>query len=504
MALGNAVTALGGDLGSVGINPAGSAVANYSQITLSPGLTITSSQTIGVIPHGSNTLPYFENHRSTRSTKFNIPNLGIMLNFETGRNSGLKNISFGFVSNQTASWNADVYASGTNNSTTFTGAMAYEASLGGYTSYSLGSADAYYGSDPWKYIVGYQSGMISTFDKSNNQYVGIGEVIYENKEVSLGGPIDQSYGRKVTGGKYDYLINIGANFSDFIYIGANLGLSSMDYAFNEYFKEVTQNPANFEIGFSDGSTAYFDTMKYSYGYRASGMGYYGKFGIIVTPGAGLRIGAAIQTPTINSIREEWWYDAETRFTDSQFNASASSPYGNYEYQVISPYRANLGLAYTLGNFALLSVDYEFSDYSSMKFKSLDDDREYFAAVNEEIRDIFCTSHMLRVGAEVKPLPELAIRAGYSLATTPEKYAYESKGISTIKNQNIAIGLGYSSEKSFFADLGVRRTFINDEYFMPYADYILDENNNVIDGAYTPEILNKSSLWKVILTLGWRF
>ena len=39
MALGNAVSALGGDLGSIGINPAGSAVANYSQVTFSPGFT---------------------------------------------------------------------------------------------------------------------------------------------------------------------------------------------------------------------------------------------------------------------------------------------------------------------------------------------------------------------------------------------------------------------------------------------------------------------------------
>ena len=39
IALGGAMTALGGDLGSVGINPAGSAVAPYSQFTISPGVT---------------------------------------------------------------------------------------------------------------------------------------------------------------------------------------------------------------------------------------------------------------------------------------------------------------------------------------------------------------------------------------------------------------------------------------------------------------------------------
>ena len=40
--MGNAMTAVGGDLGSIGINPAGSAVYNYSQFTLSPNLTVST------------------------------------------------------------------------------------------------------------------------------------------------------------------------------------------------------------------------------------------------------------------------------------------------------------------------------------------------------------------------------------------------------------------------------------------------------------------------------
>ena len=42
MALGNAMTALGGDLGSIGINPAGSAVVPYGQFVITPGVTISA------------------------------------------------------------------------------------------------------------------------------------------------------------------------------------------------------------------------------------------------------------------------------------------------------------------------------------------------------------------------------------------------------------------------------------------------------------------------------
>ncbi len=503
VAMGNAFTALGGDLGSVGLNPAGSAVAGYSQITLTPALTFSASTTQGVNPYTSGSLPYFEKQMKSNMTSFNLPNLGVMLNFDTHRTSGFKNLTIGFLYNQTASWDEDTYATGTNSTTSFMGSMAYQATVDGLTGAELGAENAF-DYMPWKPTVGYQSGMIATFGDRDDQFVGASEVIFGDDEIALGGPLEQTYGRRVKGGKYDYVLNIGANWSDFIYIGANLGITSVDYSYNEYFKEVAVDPANFEIGLADGGTIYFNDMLYKYSYSASGTGYYGKIGVIVTPGAGLRIGAAIQTPTINRISEEWQEAGETTYTDSYYNASSNSPYGQGSYRMVSPLRANFGLAYSLGQFALISADYEVCDYSQMKYKTSGFDRQYFEQVNAEIKETFTTSHAFRIGAEVKPVTKLAIRAGYGLTTTPEKFAYESKGAPIVKRQNVSFGLGYSSDKSFFADLAVRKSFIADEYFMPYDDYMFDNDGYIIDNGFAPEILNKRSLWKVSLTLGWRF
>ncbi len=504
MAMGNAFTALGGDLGSIGINPAGSAVAGYSQVTLTPGLTISTSTTKGVSPYQDGSLPYFERQMKSSMTSFNMPNLGATFDFQTGRKSGLKNITIGILANKTASWDEDVYARGMNNTTSFMGSMAYDATISGLTGTELNAQDAYFNNLPWREVVGYQSGMISTFGNYDDQFVGASEVVYDNGEISLGGPIDQSYGRRVKGGKYDLVINVGANISDFIYIGANFGMTTIDYSYREYFKEVAGDPSDFEIGLTGGETIYFNDMRYKYDYSASGMGYYGKFGVIITPGGGLRIGAAIQTPTINNISEGWQQSGETSYTDSRYNAYATSPYGEGSYRMVSPYRANFGLAYALGQLAVISADYEFCDYSTMKYKGAGYDRDYFEAVNEEIREYFKTSHALRIGAEIKPLAVLAVRAGYGLTTTPEKFAYESKGAPIIKTQNVSLGLGYSSKKSFFADLAVRKTFLQDEYFMPYADYMYDADGYIVENGFAPEILNKRGLWKVALTLGWRF
>jgi hypothetical protein len=503
MAMGNAFTALGGDLGSVGINPAGSAVAGYSQITLTPSLTFSASTTQGVSPYSDGHLPYFERQMKSRMTDFGMPNIGFTVNYDTNRSSGIRNFTFGFIVNKTAGWNEDVYAAGTNSTTSFMGSMAYDATISGLTGTELGAAGAF-DRMPWKPVVGYNSGMISTFGGYDDQFVGASEVIYDNGDVALGGPLNQSYGRRVDGGKYDYLINMGANISDFIYIGANIGISSLDYTYNEYFKETAVDPSDFEIALSGGETIYFDEMKYKYAYSASGTGYYGKIGVIVTPGGGFRIGAAIQTPTINTITEEWQQSGETSYTDGKYDASSSSPYGRGSYRMVSPSRVNFGVAYALGQLGVISADYEVSDYSQMRYKSSDYDRDYFESVNEEIMENFRASHMLRLGLEAKPLPELAVRAGYSMATSPERCFECSSDIPAIRNQNVSFGLGYSSQNSFFADLAVRRTFLQDEYFMPYADYMYDADGYLNENAYAPEILNERSLWKVLVTFGWRF
>ena len=91
---------------------------------------------------------------------------------------------------------------------------------------------------------------------------------------------------------------------------------------------------------------------------------------------------------------------------------------------------------------------------------------------------------------------LSLRGGYGFSTSPEKHfdgTYRS---------NFSFGLGYSSKGSFFTDFAVRKNIYNNEYYMPYSDYIFDGEGGIADPA--PEILITRSDWKVLLTFGWRF
>ena len=519
MAMGNAFTALGGDLGAVTINPAGSAVAKYSQITVSPGVNI-SVNTAGGTPLPGETTPLgFGESMKNSWSRFNIPNFGVAMNFDTHRTSGIKNLNIGFVVNTTNRFQESLMTSGINNNTSITGALAVGA--GGFNSSILQDPNAYYNGGHWSYITAIQSGMISPLTGSSEEYIGASEFLSDNGDIFVPGPLDQSYQRQTSGFKYDYVINLGFNISDFVYVGANLGITSFNYDSATRYIEKAVNPADFENIFTvdeQDVTTYFNDMMYDYRYSATGAGVYGKFGIIVTPINGLRLGAAIQTPTSTTISENWSESGSTTFDNPEFNASSESPVGEFKYKLISPFRANFGAAWTFGTFGLISLDYEICDYSAMKFKEMNSMQSgEFEYQNADIKDFMGTSHMLRAGIELKPVPQFAIRAGYGLTTHPQKgiNAYgDSKYIwemfpNTMTHKG-SFGLGYSSNGSFFADVACSYTKYADEYIWPYSiAYDGAEDCPVTpQGDYNdylaPEILHKRSLWNIMLTIGFRF
>ena len=546
--MGNAMTAVGGDLGSIGINPAGSAVAGYSQFTITPNLTM-SAMNASYSAYPIDNVDKFSNEQGKRLTRFSLPNFGATFNWNTGNRSGLKSITYGIVVNGTNNFTSKMLAGGQNDKTSYLGAMAVGADgfhldfLNGYLDGKGNKIDiwdnAYYENDdrnmpaPWSAIVNAQAGAIANYgsdiepnykyryiaateryypiteqDVNNGDYIlGKGEYIKDGYvldedgngvyNVSLGGPLNQAYGRSVTGSKYDVLFNVGFNFSETFFVGANLGVTSLNYNYDEYFKEAAVNPDDFYTEFEKGDT-YFSDYRTRYSSTVDGSGVYGKFGFLWRPVDGIRVGAAVQTPTIMEINERWRQDVNVNYTDAQYNGSAQTPEGEYSYRVRSPYRLNAGAAFTFAGMALISADYEMTDYSTMKFMSKDGgwNDDSYSDLNDEIRDCMGVSHMIRVGAEFKPVPEFAVRAGYNFSTTPE-YTYNGNEKIKLNDRinSFSVGLGYSSNGSFFADIAARLMMLSDEYISPYADYM---------DVASPMILNKRDIYSITATFGWRF
>lgn len=535
--MGNAMTAVGGDLGSIVINPAGSAVAGYSQFTITPNLTISSmNASYSAYPVGG--ADRFTNEQNKRLTRFSMPNIGLTFNWKTGNGSGLKAITYGLVVNGTNNFTGKMLAGGRNDKTSYQGAMAVAADgydmdfLNGYSIDKDGKRvdrgwdyPYYYGDDfqndpnkgkfaPWNVIANAQAGSIANYgDTDDPSYYwrykaategfsntgekdANGNYIYD---IFLAGPLNQAYSRNITGSKYDVLFNVGFNFGDTFFVGANLGVTSLNYNYDECYKEAAENPSAFEIDFGDKGKTCFSDYRTRYSYTADGSGVFGKIGFLWRPVDGLRVGAAVQTPTIMEINERWIQDVNLNYTDASFNGSAKTPEGEYSYRLRSPYRLNAGAAFTFAGMALVSADYEMTDYSTMKFISKDGgwSNDTFSSLNDQIRNCMGVSHMVRVGAEFKPLPEIAVRAGYNFTTTPE-YVYEGNSKTKLNDRinAFSVGLGYSSNGSFFADIAARMTMLADEYISPYADYL--------SNLASPMILNKRDIYNVTATIGWRF
>lgn len=520
LALGNAMTALGGDLGSFTINPAGSAVNSYSQLTFTPGYALASTNASFDAGKGATS-------KENSASDWNMPNIGLNMVFDAYSGSRLKTWSFGLVSNATAIHLDNILTGGRNSETSFMGAMAQGASQYSPSQLAIGG---YYGSSvPWNYLVGYDGFLISDFGGEQNKapyrYAGATEATVQNPDGSyiryLAGDIDQTYKKQTSGIKKDLVMNFGANFDDTFYVGLNIGMPHMSYSYDEYMGETAVNPNDFTYDLN-GKPVSFQSGTYQYSYAASISGIYAKLGFIWRPTTSVRIGGAIQTPTTYEVTERWAISGGTCYTDKSFDAHATSPTDEFSYMLSSPYRANVGAAIILGSLGLVSVDYEMCDYSSMRFSSYDDTYVDFTATNKANSLFMGRSNMLRAGAEFHLGPKYSLRAGYTFTTCPEytyidnenyfvdaaeylayyddfakgRYTLVSKNRVNNDSSSFSIGVGYSSDGSFFCDAAVRVLSREHQSIKMYDDYVQDVKSPVIDA--------KGTLTTALVTFGWRF
>ena len=534
MAMGNAVTALGGDLGSIGINPAGSAVSYFGQFVITPGVTV-SSVTSQYSPEGENG---YGTASTMKQTKMTLPNVGMSVTFDTGKRYGVKGISFAMLCNQTNNFNFASDAFGTNSRTSKIAEFA-DAAYGISEVYLPRTSDYNpydYSDVSWDILTAYNGGMFGPYGW-DGEYAGVTESISDNGDYHfVPAPLAQTSSLTKLGSKTDLIMNFGLNISDRVYVGFNLGVPMAHYRFNESFYEAAVNPDLFPIVYEDGDalyTTYFQRGYYNYQYIADMGGIYASLGVIVRPTDNLRLGASIQSPTAMSVSETWQYMASTTYSDSYYNDSETSPAGEYSYNLTTPYRASFGAAYTFDRMGVVSVDYEIADYSVMRFSPVHMDRmgnDEFLSQNMTNKYFAGVAQNLRVGAEFKVTPAFAVRAGYSRSTSPERWWTDSAGntvtaddysadfytyFDRVKNlvtphyygdltQSYSAGLGYSSPGSFFMDAAVRLTQYPVSTFAPYYDYNSFDSAGNLLRVQSPRVLNVRDLWSGSITFGWRF
>jgi len=493
ISMGSAFGALGGDFISASINPAGLGIYRSGEISFSPTLNINNIEA-----------DFLGKKYSDNKYNFNFNNISYVSNLKTGVETGIVNITLGFGYNRLKNFHSN-YRMQTS------GAKA--TLLNYYTDYanSIGNPD--------KFDYHYEGLAWNTWLIDEDPDMSVLEGIYYNeiadynvydiqdqngtiigKGYELSG-VKPHFQRKIvsTSGKIDeYLFSAAANINHKVFIGGSIGLLDLQYRKNEIFTETDdQNMAS-----------YFDSYSQTTEKLVDGMGLNFKVGVIYRPFKSLRLGASVHTPTFYSLSHD-----QTKTIDAYYN----KPVGNennqkttwtdknnqyFEYELETPFKAVFSVAWQLGSFAMISVDYDYINYRSMKFRHSGDNYDY-TDKNNEIQDYMNSTGDLRIGGEFRVTPNLSLRAGYGLFGNGWNNSTKINEVEVqIKNSedtfsSYSCGLGYR-QKNFFVDLAYRMTTTNESYKV----FEMSLNNIEPAGANLATLKGMNN--QATLTFGFRF
>jgi len=504
-AMGGAFGALGGDMSSFMINPAGVGVYRSSEFAFSTGI-FNSNQKINY--DGFRT---FDGH-----TSVNIGNAGTVFTFKPKGDATFKNFNFGVSYNRVNDFNSNISLVGSEDATSMMD--VFKAGVNGQiktgvTTLADGTLEGEYrdlNTSDLKHKLAWMNYLLDV-DKADENNPNADRYYVPLDATDKVRPFQYA---QVRGFKDVVNLAFGANVYDLVYFGTSLNISNVNYHSQYTYSEeaASNNVSDFR---------FFNFDQY---YDAYGTGVSLSVGAILKPIQELRIGISYESPT-------WLY------MDDSYSASMNSNYRTTgdasdlrqtSYRINTPQRVTGSIAAVLGGSFILSADIDWLNYNGMLLKtdsgdwSLMDTKLRDSRINGYIDDDFRNTINLRVGAEIK-LDKFAIRAGYqryknpymdgivtdhpvsfySLPGSGSTGGWNNQGGSGLnKPINVySAGFGYRT-RSFFLDFAYSLMTMKDSYSL--YDYLgTDSYGNKYDiysGTATSNI-NRNSY---ILTLGFKF
>ena len=509
MAMGNAFTALGADMVSTSLNPAGVGMYVGGDFSFGAMIVPSKSKTTGGDPfYSAGDIENFDN----KTLRMAIPSFGVVTPVSIGTGA-ITNINFALSYNRIADFNQDRLMASYDNSAMNSMANYFrELASANPNSFifdkdgRLEYGDPYY----WGAVLGYKNGIINK-DGEGWFIDRIGKnVIVDNYSAT-----------KTRGSLGEWAFTAGFNIVDKLYLGISLGIHDLDYRRDVYYGE--------NYHYAEGETPSGEDMPYQMQYvnyrqytRYSGSGHNFKFGLTARPFNWLRVGVAYHTPTYYSldIGYRGKMRSETHSAGSNpegydlapggyFEDKVKSPiwedYGIYSWEFRSPSRLLAGLALTLGKRAIISVDVERSWYQTIRLQDSPIDN-LEPIYKQYYKDVFKGSNTVRLGGEFYVLPAVALRAGYiwSGKTLREDYneAVFSRPIPT-EQSFLTAGFGLHLSKTTTLDFAYQYGRTN--YSSEQLFYVTRTVDGVTSSFIESEVFNtKTSRSNVVLTLGFRF
>lgn len=507
--MGGAMGALGGDITTMGTNPAGIGIYRSNDV-----MTSFSYSAYGMESK-------YEGQKSTiDKNRWSFDNIGVVFATKIGNQTPLRYVNFGFNYKRSKSFYKNMSMSGmmgvvenpSNPGSPYyvsqTNSMALQATDAEryvwdnsrqHLDFDLANRIF---SDPdagWLGALGYQGGLTERdrIDNEPDLYVPFLPVepssVFNSREK---GGIDQ----------YDF--NVSFNINDRVYLGLTIGAYDVDY---------------------DKYSGYDESYKRGEGYslesynNISGSGFDVKMGLILRPFeySPFRIGFAVHTPTFYKLTYSTSAIVTNDYRDAKTDELKRIIVDTYDYvgdmkrdyRLVTPWKYNVSLGYTVGTSLALGAEYEYEDYSTMKFKySSNDGGGDMEFENAEVKNCLKGEHTFRIGAEYKVIPEFAFRLGYNYSSAvfrdeavkyiPSNSLITDTDFSNKRSQsNYTLGIGYRG-KMFYADLAYQLSTYKENFYPFYNEFELTQGEWTMVTPPATKVTNTRS--QVLLTVGMRF
>ena len=455
MAVGGAFGALGGDFTVLSTNPAGIATYRHSEISVTPGFVLNQT-----------TSDFADNSYAISAADFNLSNIGVILsNVSTSRGAKWKTSNFAVGTNRLANFDQQFTFEGTTQGS-ITG--RYLELAEGLTPGQLGSFEEGLAYDTYL-IDNVQGGSDTDYftDADSTDFV------FKEQDFESSGYLNE------------LVISYGGNYMHKLYIGATLGIPFIRYSEERTYQEEDL----------DNSIDFFNNMSFNERLLTTGAGINLKVGMIYRVSQQIRLGAAVHTPTLMSLTDNYSTSMGSSITFAQGENpevfSESSPDGFFEYRLTTPWRVIGSAALLIGKKGFITAEVESLNYGGSDFSSNNasaEDQNYLNEVNGNILLKYGQAVNFKLGGELV-LGKLRLRGGYAIYGSPFEAGVSLEDASM---RNISVGTGFHS-KAFFADLA----FVQSQRTEEYVPYTTDAHN-------VTAVTNTSSFTQIVFTFGFKF
>jgi long-subunit fatty acid transport protein len=469
-AMSGAFGALGGDLSSLSVNPAGSAVFANNQVAF----TLNSSNT-------KNDANYFGSNISKSKSSFDLNQAGgvfVFKNQDTDNDWKKFSVAINYENANNFDNSSDVSGINPTNS---------------IANYFLSYANA----DPSRDQLGVKLGTIenSFYDQLNfqgQQAFLAGESFIINPVTSLESnteytsnvPVGGNYYQKNTiiskgnNGKLNF--NFATSYKDKLYLGVNLNSHFTDFRQTSNFFESNKNLNKNVVDLVD---IEFSNELYTYG-----TGFSFQLGGILKVTDEFRAGLSYESPTWYHLSEELKqnvithvYDftntTDPKLTERNPDSNTTVVYDPYTLQTPSKWTGSL--AYVFGKKGLISLDYGLKNYGNNQYKPVSDN--FFKRVNADISSTLASTSDLRLGAEYK-IEAWSLRAGYRYEQSP----YKNKiTVGDLTGYSGGFGYNWGATKLDFAYSQTQRTLQQGFFNRGFTD---SAKINAINSVFTVSLV----------------